>query len=136
MSGIYVRVLVAQEHYALAVERVLEVVELGDLAPLPGSPAQVIGVRNLRGQVVAVIDMATLLGLPGQGPKRIVVAELGERRAGLAVDAVLDVGPLPDASEQAESPYLSGATLVDGTLVGLLDPDAVLAPVGPPGASP
>jgi purine-binding chemotaxis protein CheW len=131
MSAIHVRVRVGQEHYALAVEQVLEVAEAARLTPVPGAPPEVLGVHNLRGQVIPVIALAALLGLGQEDPARIVVVELGDRRAGLAVDAVLDVVELPPASEPSQSPYLSGATLVDGTLVGLLDVDAVLAPLAP-----
>jgi purine-binding chemotaxis protein CheW len=129
VSGVHVRVRVAREHYALPVTRVLEVAELGDLTPVPGSPPSVIGVRNLRGQVIPVMALATLLGLSEEEPERIVVVEAGERCAGLAVDAVVDVGELPEASEQVDSPYLMAAALVDGLLVGMLDADAILASV-------
>jgi chemotaxis signal transduction protein len=134
MSGIHVRVRVGAEHYALAVEQVLEVAEAGRLTPVPGAPSQILGVHNLRGQVIPVIALAGLLGLPQEQPARILVAELGERRAGLAVDAVLDVVELPPASEQSESPYLSGTALVDGTLVGILDVETVLTPLSAPEA--
>jgi purine-binding chemotaxis protein CheW len=136
MSAICVRVRVGREHYALRVEQVIEVAEPGDLAPVPGAPAQIIGVRNLHGQVIPVISLATLLGLSSEEPGRIVVAELGARRAGLAVESVLDVGELPEPSEPTESPYLCGATLIDGTLVGMLDVDALLSPGASPEASP
>jgi purine-binding chemotaxis protein CheW len=131
VSEVHVRIGIGTEHYALPVERVLEVAELGDLAPVPGSPAEVMGVCNLRGQVLPVMDLARVLGLPQGEPGRIVVAELAERRAGLAVDAVIDVGELPDASEQVDSPFLTGAVLIDGVLVGMLDADAVLSSVEP-----
>ncbi len=132
MSGVHVRVRVAAEHYALPVEQVLEVADLGEIAPVPGSPPEILGVRNLRGQVIPVIGLATLLGLSGDQPSRVVVAESGELHAGLVVDEVVDVGELPPASEQVESDYLLGALLVDGQLVGVLDLDSVLAPVGSP----
>lgn len=132
MSGIHVRVAVAGEQYALPVDRVLEVAELGEITPVPGSVAEIMGVRNLRGRVIPVMALAALLGLPGKDPERIVVAELGERCAGLAVDAVVDVGELPEASEQVESPFVHGAALVDGVLVGILDADAVLSSVESP----
>jgi purine-binding chemotaxis protein CheW len=130
MSDLCVRIRVAREHYALSVEEVLEVAEPGEMAPVPGSPTEIIGVRNLRGQIVPVICLATLLGLPPEAPERIVVAELGARRAALAVESVLDVEALPDSSEPNDSPYVAGAALVDGTLVGMLDLDAILSPVG------
>jgi purine-binding chemotaxis protein CheW len=113
------------------VDRVLEVAELGDVTPLPGAPPEVMGVCNLRGQVIPVMDLARVLDLPQGEPERIVVAELGKRRAGLAVDAVIDVGELPEASEQVDSPFMTGAVLIEGVLVGMLDADAVLSSVGP-----
>jgi purine-binding chemotaxis protein CheW len=118
---------VGSEHYALSVEDVLEVAEIGDVSPVPGAAAGVLGVRNLRGQVLPVIDLAAVLGIPRDGEaRRLVVAEQGGRRAGLAVDQLVDVGALPDASEQAESRYVLGAALVDGKLVGVVDVGAVL----------
>jgi purine-binding chemotaxis protein CheW len=135
MSGVHVRVRVAGEHYALPVGQVLEVADLGEIPPVPGSPPEIAGVRNLRGQVIPVIGLATMLGLNGDEPSRIVVAESGELRAGLAVNEVVDVGELAPASEQVESDYLLGACLADGELVGVLDVDAVLASIGSRGAS-
>jgi purine-binding chemotaxis protein CheW len=130
VNGVHLRLGIGAENYALPVDRVLEVAELGDVTPLPGSPPVVMGVCNLRGQVVPVMDLAKVLDLPQGRAERIVVVELGELRAGLAVDAVVDVGELPEASEQVDSPFLTGAALVAGTLVGMLDAEAVLSAVG------
>jgi purine-binding chemotaxis protein CheW len=127
MSTVHVRVRAGAEDYALPVASVLEVAEVGEVAPVPGAPAEVLGVRNLRGQVIAVIDLASLFGLGGDlGLERVVVAEDGDRRAALAVESVLDVIELADPGEESDSPYLAGATLIDGTLVGVVDVAAVL----------
>jgi purine-binding chemotaxis protein CheW len=126
MSRVHVRVRIGPEDYALPVESVTEVAELGDVTPVPGAPAGVLGVRNLRGQVLPVIDMATVFGLASGSPGRLVVADLDGRRAGLAVDAVEGVEPVPDISEEAESKHLVGATLIDGSLVGVVDVKSVL----------
>jgi purine-binding chemotaxis protein CheW len=133
VSGVHVRVGIGREQYALPVEAVLEVVELGELTPVPGSSAEIMGVFNLRGQVVPVIALTTLLGLEGEGLERIVVVEDGERHAGLAVDTVIEVGELPEAAERVDSPYLTTAALLDGGLVGILDAGAILASVSAPG---
>jgi chemotaxis signal transduction protein len=126
-------VTVASEAHALPVEEVLEVAEMGDVTPLPGAPRAIMGVRNLRGQVVPVVDLAGVLGLPGAPlPSRIVIVERAERKAGLAVDAVVGVEELPDASEEADSPHLTGAALFDGALVGVLDVGSVLDAVEAP----
>jgi purine-binding chemotaxis protein CheW len=129
VSRLHVRVRVADEHYALAVEDVLEVAELGDVTPVPGAGAAVLGVRNLRGQVLPVVDLATVFELPPAQPERIVIAEQGGLRAGLAVDAVAGVEELPEASEEVDSRHLAGATLADGALVGVIDVGSVLEAV-------
>jgi purine-binding chemotaxis protein CheW len=127
MSQLHVRVRVAGEEYALAVDEVLEIDELGEVVPVPGADAAVLGVRNLRGQLLPVVDLASVLGLaPSATPGRIVVAEGGGRRAGLAVDSVAGVEQLPEATEEAGSPHLAGAALADGALVGLVDLASVL----------
>ena len=129
MSRLHVRVRVADEHYALAVEDVLEVAELGDVTPVPGAGAGVLGVRNLRGQVLPVVDLATVFELRPTQPERIVIAERGGLRAGFAVDAVAGVEQLPEASEEVDSRHLAGAALTDGTLVGVIDVGSVLQAV-------
>jgi purine-binding chemotaxis protein CheW len=129
VSRLHVRVRVADEHYALAVEDVLEVAELGDVTPVPGAGAAVLGVRNLRGQVLPVVDLATVFELPPGQPERIVIAERGGLRAGFAVDAVAGVEDLPEASEEVESRHLAGAALADGALVGVVDVGSVLKAV-------
>ncbi|HKA66753.1 MAG TPA: chemotaxis protein CheW [Solirubrobacterales bacterium] len=122
MSATHVRVRAGGEHYALPVERVREIAKIGQITPVPGAPAEVLGVWNLRGDVMAVIDLATLLGLDrGAELGRIVVAEEGDLRAGLAVESVVDVGSLPGALEAADSEYLSAAVLLDRVQVGVID---------------
>ena len=130
MNRVHVRVRIGPEDYALPVESVTEVAELGDVTPVPGAPAGVLGARNLRGQVLPVIDMATVFGLSSSTPSCLIVADHDGRRAGLAVDAVAGVEPLPDVSEEAESKHLVGATLIDASLVGIVDVKSVLNAIG------
>jgi purine-binding chemotaxis protein CheW len=127
MSTLHVRVRVSDEDYALPVGGVLEVAEVGEIASVPGATAAVLGVRNLRGQVLPVVDLAAVLGLPrADTPARIVVAEADGRTAGLAVDGVAGVEQLPEASEEVDSPHLVGAALADGALIGVVDLGSVL----------
>jgi purine-binding chemotaxis protein CheW len=126
VSGLHVWVQVAAEHYALPVADVLEVAELGEVTPVPGAGTAVLGVCNLRGQVLPVVDLTTVFDLPASGHGRVVVVERGGRKAGLAVDSVAGVEQLPDATEEVESPHLVGAALADGALVGVVDVGSVL----------
>jgi chemotaxis signal transduction protein len=89
----------------------------------------VLGVRNLRGQVLPVVDLATIFEVAPGKAERIVIAERDGLRAGLAVDAVAGVEQLPEATEEVGSGHLVGAALADGALVGVIDVESVLAAV-------
>ncbi len=88
MGGVYVTVRVGEERYAFPVERVVEVGEIGELTPVPGAPAWTLGLRNLRGEVLPVCDLAVALGLPPTEATLLAVVDDGARRAGLAIDEV------------------------------------------------
>ena len=130
-TSVHVRVSIGREDYALPVEQVLEVAELQRLAAVPGAPRAVLGVCNLRGDVLPVVDLASLLRIESAGePARVVVAQNGSGLVGLAVDSVHGVGPLPEEIEEVDSSLLSGAVLTEGSLVGLLDLDRVVTALG------
>jgi purine-binding chemotaxis protein CheW len=127
----HVRLRVGSELYAIPVENVLEVAELGDLSAVPGADAAVLGVRNLHGHVLPVFDLAWVLAGAGEATaRRIVVAEHTGRLAGLAVDEVTDVSPLPAAIEETDAEYLSGSLLEDGRLLGVIDVDRLFGGLG------
>jgi chemotaxis signal transduction protein len=120
--GIYTRVKVAAETYAVPIGNAVEIATLGDLTAVPGSPREILGVRNLRGQILPVIDLAMLLGLNAAVPPRqLLVAEAGSVKAGFAIDEVSSVGELPDPTEGAESDFLLGTMFHDGELLGVVD---------------
>jgi chemotaxis signal transduction protein len=135
VSEVCVRVLAGDEHFALPVSGVLSISELGEVAPVPGGPPELLGVRNLRGRVIPVIDLATMLGISDETDRKwIVVSELDGLHGGFAVTEIVDVGELGDATEEADSPYLSGAILVDGALVGVVDLAVILNALSPAAA--
>jgi len=124
----YETLAVGDERYALPVQSVLEVAEAAPVAPVPRGGRALIGVRNLRGEVLPVFDLASVLGRGAGGRgRRHVVVEQGSRRAGLAVDGVEDVGPLVGTFEESESALLEGAVLGEGRLVGVLDASRLVA---------
>ncbi len=128
--SVHVRFRVGSESYALPVAQVLEVADLGRLAPVPGAPPAVLGVRNLRGQVLPVFDLASVLGTEhGATADKLIIAEEAGRRAGLAIDQVTDVGALGGPVQESDSPFLSGSTLVEGELVGIIDIEGVFGAI-------
>jgi chemotaxis signal transduction protein len=120
--SIYVRLRVASEAYAMRVEHVLQVTYLGDVASVPGSRPEMLGVWNFRGQILPVVDLALLLGVRRTDPPtRLLVTDVAGRQAGFAIDEVSEVGELQDPTEKTESELLAGATLVGGDLIGIID---------------
>jgi chemotaxis signal transduction protein len=124
--SVHVRLRVAGEAYAVPVGSVLEVVGLGQVTAVPGARPELLGVLNLRGQILAVADLAPILGLRRIAPAaRMLVAQSAERQAGFVIDEVSEVGELSDPTEPTESAMLAGATLTDGELIGVIDLDRV-----------
>jgi purine-binding chemotaxis protein CheW len=113
---------VAAEAYAMPVEHVLEVGALGQVTAVPGARRELLGIKNRRGQILPVFDLALLLGIRRTAPPaRLLVAEAEGHRVGFAIDAVSGVGELPDATEDTESDLLAGAALSGNDLIGLID---------------
>jgi purine-binding chemotaxis protein CheW len=126
VSDVHLRLRIGAETYSIPVENVREVTEFGDVAPVPGCGPAVLGVRNLRGRVLPVFDLARVFGIASSGsPPRLVVAEAGGRLAGLAVDEVTDVSVLPDQMEETNVEFLAGAALHESELIGVVDVPAM-----------
>ena len=101
----WLRLRCDQQHYALELLKVQEVVRPATLLPLRGAAPHMPGVMNLRGQVVPVIDLGLYLGrraVEVDATTRIVVLEEHGEILGLRVTAVEDVANLTD--QQIESP--------------------------------
>jgi purine-binding chemotaxis protein CheW len=125
----YVRLTVATEAYAVPVEHVLEAAELGHVRTVPGARRELLGVSNLRGRILPVIDLAAALGVHAGAqrvapPRRLLVTEVSEFQAGLAVDEVSGIGGLAEPTEPAPDTgpgLLLGAILSEGELIGVVD---------------
>jgi purine-binding chemotaxis protein CheW len=122
---------IADERYAVPVQDVAEVAPVGELTPVPGAPPAVMGVKSLRGRVIPVVDLGAVLGMrTSHGRRAIVLVDDDGDAAGLAVDAVLDVGPVEARPGEDVEPPLAGSVVVDGRLVGIVDVRAALRMAG------
>ena len=125
--SVCIRLTVACEAYAMPVEYVAEVAGLGEVRAVPGARPELLGIQNLRGQILPVFDLALLLGIPRTAPpSRLLVVEASGCQAGFAVDEVSGIGDLPDPGEDTGSDLLAGATLSDGDLIGVIDVTRVI----------
>lgn len=82
------------ESYAIDVMAVSEVLRAGEITPVPGAPHGVLGIINLRGNVVTVLDTRTRFGLPPKDrddASRVIICERDDQVVGLLVDRVAEV---------------------------------------------
>ena len=125
--------------YALEVARIREIVNPLPLIELPRERPFILGVADYREQVVAVVDLRRLFGLPAQQVSRRtkwVILETGGMLVGVVVDAVLDVfssagtreRDVPVLDDRHRGRGITSAYRNDDRLVFLLDADRLVEP--------
>lgn len=106
-----VEFVLAQERYAVESEHVRDVYPLEHLTPVPCTPAFVLGIVNLRGEILSVIDIKKFFDLPDKGLtdlNKVIVLDSGSMRFGILADAIIGVHAIPVADIQASLPTLTG----------------------------
>ena len=126
-----------EETYGIDVMQVQEVLRVTEIAPVPGAPPYVLGIVNLRGSVVTVIDTRARFGLPSREAdeaSRIVIIEADKQVVGMLVDGVAEVVEVP-ASAIESTPnvgndeaarYIQGVFSTDDGLLILVDLNKLL----------
>lgn len=126
------------ETYGINVTDVREVLRFTEIAPVPGAPSYVIGIINLRGNVVTVIDTRKRFGLSQKevdDQSRIVIIEVDGQEVGILVDSVAEVvdiktsaiEPAPNVGNEETSRYITGVTSMDGELLIIVDLKKILS---------
>ncbi len=121
-----------EETYGINVMQVREVLRYTEIAPVPGAPDYVLGIINLRGNVVTVIDTRSRFGLM-QGEitdnTRIIVIESERQVIGILVDSVAEgvylrsseIDSTPSVGTDESSKFIQGVSNRDGKLLILVD---------------
>ena len=97
--------------YGVEVLKVMEVLRASEISPVPGSARDVLGVINLRGQIVTVVDLRTRLGLNRReidAMSRVMVLDCAGQPVGLLVDSVAQVVEIK-ASQIERAPRVNSA---------------------------
>lgn len=126
-----------EEVYGMNVMQVQEVLRITEIAPVPGAPDYVLGIINLRGNVVTVIDTRRRFGLmPHEldDMSRIIVVEVNGNVIGMLVDSVAEVVYLhqseidtaPNVSNDDSSRFIQGVSSREEKLLILVDVDKFL----------
>lgn len=106
-----VEFLLAYETYAIESRFVREVYPLEKLTPLPCTPAFVLGIVSVRGEMLSVIDLKKFFDLPEKGLtdlNKLIVLDSGVMRFGILADAIVGVRQIPLDDIQPSLPTLSG----------------------------
>jgi len=124
----------ASETYGIESEFVSEVYPLKDFTPLPGAPSFVLGIVNVRGQIVSVVDLKKFFNLPEKGLdelSKVIIIRNDRMEFGILADTILGIHLI--ALDAIQTPpatvtgigaeYLKGVT---GERVILLDAQKIL----------
>ena len=138
----YLTFMLDGEMFAMGILAIKEIIEYGELTTVPMMPHFVRGVINLRGAVVAVLDLAARFGRPPAPVTRRtcvviveVAAEDGRQDIGVVVDAVNavleiapdQIAPPPGFGANIRSDFIEGMGKVDGKFVIVLNVNQVLS---------
>lgn len=133
----WVTFLLEGETYGINVMQVQEVLRYTEIAPVPGAPSYVLGIINLRGNVVTVIDTRHRFGLPTcdiTDQTRIVIIEADTHVVGILVDAVAEVVYLrqseietaPNVGNEESAKFIQGVCNKNDQLLILVELDKLL----------
>lgn len=126
-----------KEIYGVNVMQVREVLRYTDIAPVPGAPAYVLGIINLRGNVVTVIDKRMRFGLSTAAitdNSRIMIIESDKQQIGILVDSVSEVVDLktsdiddtPNVGTEESAKFICGVCNRNDELLILIDLNKLL----------
>jgi purine-binding chemotaxis protein CheW len=132
MSTLYVLFKVADSEYALPASDVLHMESFSGATRVPGAPAYVVGLVQIRRRVVPVVDLRIRFGSAPREPtldSRVVVVQSGERAIGLLVDSAREVAniaadqfrPPPELIAEQASGYVTQVAQTGARLLMLID---------------
>jgi purine-binding chemotaxis protein CheW len=119
------------EEYAIPLLKVREVIAMPEVTPVPQCPKHFLGIMNLRGQVISIIDLRTKLGIiPSKSPETaVIICDIGGSHLGIVVDSVNQVhspspeqiADKPETHNGKASRFVTGVYRDGKSLVLLLD---------------
>ena len=132
----YIEFSLGQEDYAIPLLMVREVISVPDTTPIPKSPPHFLGIMNLRGQVISVVDLRKKLKVDARKDKEeaVIIVDIGGMNIGVVVDSINkvlafsseDVSEMPEVESQNNTQYIFGVYKKESSLTILLDIAKVL----------
>jgi purine-binding chemotaxis protein CheW len=129
---------IGDQEFSVNIMSVREIRGWTPATPMPHAPSYVLGVINLRGAVLPIVDLAVRLGMkPAEPTPRhvIIVAQVKHKVIGLLVDAVSDIltvtddiiQPTPEVSSDLEKQYARGILAIDKRMICLVELSALFS---------
>lgn len=133
----WVTFFLEKERYGINVMQVQEVLRVTEIAPVPGAPSYVLGIINLRGNVVTVIDTRSRFGLMSSevdDSTRIIITEAEDQVIGIMVDSVAEVVDLnatdievaPNVGNEDSTQFIEGVASLEGELLIIINLNRLL----------
>lgn len=130
-------ITLANELFAIDLRNVREVFEVETITPVPGMPATLTGVANLRGTVIPLADLRAALGLPvtGPDPRYAVVLRHGSQQVGVLVDGVPEIRTVhpdeflaaPTRGVDGSRPFVSSILQIADRMSGVVEVPSLMA---------
>jgi purine-binding chemotaxis protein CheW len=119
------------ELYGVDIHQVMRIEKMLSLTRVPNAPPFVIGVCNLRGSVIPVIDLKQRLALPSNLDEnaKIIFVNVGKQVVGMTIDSSIDsdeIEPSPSLVTGIDSQFIQGVAKVSNRLLIILDMERVL----------
>lgn len=124
------------ELFTIDLKSVREVFVVESITPVPGMPSGLVGVTNLRGTVIPLLDLRPMFGLDAVAALRYaVVVQQGNSQVGILVDAVPEIRtiaqdqflPAPVGTGEGAFPFVSTVVKLEDRLRGVLETSVVLS---------
>jgi purine-binding chemotaxis protein CheW len=119
------------EEFGIPLHSVKEVLAVPEITSVPFAPSHFVGIMNLRGQVLSLIDMRSKFGIKGQlnNETAVIICNLENTSVGIVVDSINsvitpqseDLSPKPQISGSTNDSYINAIYKNQGRLVLLLD---------------
>ena len=137
-SGKFLTFFFDDEEYAIEILKVQEIIGIMPITTVPRTPEYILGVINLRGKVIPVIDLRTKFGMDSvewTDETCIIVMQIDETLMGIVVDKVSevldiasgDIEDTPSFGTDVNTEYIMGIGKAEGKVRLLLDIDKVLS---------
>ncbi len=129
-------ITMGEELFTIDLQNVREVFVVESITPVPGMPAGLVGVTNLRGTVVPLLDLRQMFGLNADATLRYaVVLKHGSWQVAVLVDTVPEIRtiprdqfmPAPAGTGEGANPFLSAVVKLEDRLRGVLETSVVLS---------